>query len=1063
MRNVFLLVCCCVLFAAHTAPNLPAQDLPPRDTTRFKNLKFRNIGPAIGGRTSRVCGVPGDALTYYAATASGGVWKSTDGGMKWRAVMDDYPVASMGAVAVAPSDPNVVYVGSGEANPRGNVAAGNGIYKSTDGGKTWKHVWKSIGQIGTIIVHPANADVAFAAVLGNPFAPNKERGVYRTKDGGKTWERVLAKNEDTGASDVCFDLTNPNILFAGMWQMRRKPWDMQSGGPGSGLYTSRDGGDSWQQITPLKADGSPSGLPEGIMGKIGVGVAPSNGNRVYALIEHEKGGLFRSDDGGVNWRLVNDSRPLRQRAWYYSTLTINPINPDDVWFPQVPMLRTLDGGRTIARVRGFRHGDHHDIWIDPKNPQRIINANDGGVEVSTDGGKSWFAAAMPTMQFYHVSVDNSTPYKISGAAQDWGTFSTSHIKLDGAGIEIADWHGVGGGEAGHTQHHPLDSNIVYAGEYGGAITRYDHRTRTTQNITVYPTNTSGRGAEDLRYRFQWTAPILISPNDPNTLYHAANVLFKTSDGGKTWSAISGDLTRNDKSKQKWSGGPITGDNTGVETYCTIFAIAESPAKAGVLWTGSDDGLVHVSQDGGATWTNVTKNITGLPEFATIKTIEPSRTDAGTVYVVAEAHRLSDFKPYLWKTTDFGKTWKSLSAKLPQDQYLHVVREDPKKRGLLYVGTELGLQMSADDGASWQALTMNFPPVAVHDMVVKNNDLVIGTHGRSFWVFDDLTPLRELASGAPANDVQLLPVQNAVRWNLSYNRGGGFGQMPNPQSGLVLHYWLKSKAKSVKIEILDANGTVIRSYSNKPEVEPVLAVGEFGGRSSDTLSVLAGLHRTAWDLEHKGADFIRDGQTDGGDVRSGPTAAPGSYTVRLTVDGKTFTQTAQILADPRQTINQAELAKTHAFTLAVRDTISAVTRTVNQLRLVKKQLGERSELLATGADTAKYSALLKSAKSLMSLCDSVEGKLHNATAKIAYDILAGKNNTGAKLYAVLATLYDATKSDEPITQGMREVFQEEVQKFTAFRNEWQSVITRDVESWNKQAKALDVPHVLVPVM
>ncbi|MCU0426851.1 MAG: glycosyl hydrolase [Candidatus Kapabacteria bacterium] len=1046
-----------------TAPNLTAQDLPPRDTTRFKNLKFRNIGPAIGGRTSRAVGVPGDALTYYAATASGGVWKSTDGGMKWRSVMDDHAVASMGAVAVAPSDPNVVYVGSGEANPRGNVAAGNGIYKSTDGGKTWKHVWKSIGQIGTIIVHPANADIAFAAVLGNPFAPNKERGVYRTKDGGKTWERVLTKNEDTGASDVCFDLTNPNILFAGMWQMRRKPWDMQSGGPGSGLYTSRDGGDTWQQITPLKADGSPSGLPEGIMGKIGVGVAPSNGNRVYALIEHEKGGLFRSDDGGVNWRLVNDSRPLRQRAWYYSTLTINPTNPDDVWFPQVPMLRTLDGGRTIARVRGFRHGDHHDIWIDPKNPQRIINANDGGVEVSTDGGKTWFAAAMPTMQFYHVAVDNSTPYKISGAAQDWGTFSTPHIKLDGAGIEIADWHGVGGGEAGHTQHHPLDSNIVYAGEYGGAITRYDHRTRTTQNITVYPTNTSGRGAEDLRYRFQWTAPILISPNDPNTLYHAANVLFKTTDGGKTWSAISGDLTRNDKSKQKWAGGPITGDNTGVETYCTIFAVTESPAKAGVLWTGSDDGLVHVSQDGGATWANVTKNITGLPEFATIKTIEPSRTEAGTVYVVAEAHRLSDFKPYLWKTTDFGKTWKSLSAKLPQDQYLHVVREDPKKRGLLYVGTELGLQMSPDDGASWQALTMNFPPVAVHDMVVKNNDLVIGTHGRSFWVFDDLTPLREMASGAPSTDAALLPVQNAIRWNLSYNRGGGFGQMPNPQSGSVLHYWLKNKAKSVKIEILDASGTVIRSYSNKPEVEPVLAAGEFGGRSSDTLSVLAGLHRTAWDLEHKGAEFIRDGQTDGGDVRSGPTAAPGAYTVRLTVDGKTFTQTAQVLTDPRQSINQAELAKTHAFTLAVRDTISAITRTVTQLRTVKKQLGERSELLTTGADTAKYAALLKSAKSLMSLCDSVEGKLHNATAKIAYDILAGKNNTGAKLYAVLATLYDATKSDEPITQGMREVFQEEVQKFTAFRNEWQSVLTRDIDAWNKQAKALDVPHVLVPTM
>lgn len=1061
MKNAFRLLCAVFLcLYSLSFGSLSAQDLAPRDTTRFKNLKFRNIGPAIGGRTSRVAGVPGDALTYYAATASGGVWKSTDGGMKWKAIFDDQPVASIGAVAVAPSDPNVVYVGTGEANPRGNVAAGNGIYKSTDGGKTWKHVWKSIGQIGTMIVHPTNADVAFAAVLGNPFAPNKERGVYRTKDGGKTWERVLAKNEETGASDVCFDLTNPNILFAGMWQMRRKPWDMQSGGPGSGLYTSRDGGDTWKQITPTKADGSPSGIPEGIMGKIGLAVAPTSGSRVYALIEHEKGGLFRSDDGGGNWRLVNDSRSLRQRAWYYSTMTINPTNPDDVWFPQVPMFRTLDGGRTITRVRGFRHGDHHDIWIDPKNPQRIINANDGGVEISTDGGATWFAAAMPTMQFYHVAVDNSNPYVISGAAQDWGTFAAPSHSLDGGGIDVAEWYNVGGGEAGHTQHNPTDPNIVYAGEYGGAITRYDHRTRTTQNITVYPTNPSGHGAEDLRYRFQWTAPILISPHDANTVYHGANVLFKTNDGGKTWNAISGDLTRNDKAKQKWSGGPITGDNTGVETYCTIFAIAESPVKAGVLWTGSDDGLVQVSQDGGKTWSNVTKNITGLPEFATIKTIETSRTDAGTAYVVAEAHRLSDFKPYLWKTTDFGKTWKSLTAKLPQDTYLHAVREDPKKRDLLYAGTELGLQMSPDDGATWQPLTMNFPPVAVHDLLIKNNDLIIASHGRSFWVFDDLTPIREFAAAEPSENM-LLPVQTATRWNMSYNRGGNVGAMPNPPNGLVFHYFLKAKAKTVTLDVLDAKGSTVRTYKSKPE--PAGAGEEGRGRGQDTLSVLAGLHRATWDLDYKGAEFIKDGQTDGGDVVTGPTAAPGAYTLRLTVDGKVLTQAAQVTADPRQTINAAELAKTHEFTLAVRDTISALTRTVYQIRAVKKQLNERAELLGTGADTAKYAALLKTAKTLSSQCDSVEGKLHNATAKIAYDILAGKNNTGAKLYAVLATLYDAAKSDDPITQGMREVFAEEVKNFGTYRSEWQSTISRDLEAWNKQAKALDVPHVLVPMM
>ncbi|MCS6808028.1 MAG: glycosyl hydrolase [Bacteroidota bacterium] len=1056
---------CCIMLIGYTVPTY-AQLTPPRDTTRFKNLKFRNIGPALGGRISRVCGVPGNPLVYYAATASGGVWKSIDGGTTWQPIMDDQPVASIGSIAVAPSDPNIIYVGSGEANPRGNVAAGNGIFKSTDGGKTWKHVWKAIGQIGTMIVHPTNPDIAFAAVLGNPFAPSKERGVYRTKDGGKTWERVLFKNEDTGASDVCFDLTNPTILFAGLWQMRRKPWEMQSGGPGSGLYTSRDGGDTWQQLTHRKPDGSPSGLPEGIMGKIGVGVAPSDGNRVYALIEHENGGLFRSDDGGTHWRLVNGARSLRQRAWYYSTLTINPMNPDDVWFPQVPMLRTLDGGHTLQRVNGFRHGDHHDLWIDPKNPNRMINGNDGGVEISTDGGKTWIPTYMPTMQFYHVAVDNSIPYTISGAAQDWGTFCAAHNSLDAGGIDVTDWYSVGGGEAGYTQHHPLEPHIVYAGEYGGTITRYDHRTRTVQNITVYPTNTSGRPASDLRYRFQWTAPILISPHDPNTVYHAANVLFKTTDAGKTWTAISSDLTRNDKSKQQWSGGPITGDNTGVETYCTIFALAESPAKAGVLWVGTDDGLVHVSQDGGKTWTNVTKNIPGLPEFATITTIEPSSTEAGTAYVVAEAHRLGDFKPYLWKTTDFGKSWKGLATKLPQDQYLHVVREDPKKRGMLYVGTELGLYMSPDDGISWQPLIMNFPPVAVHDMVIKNNDLVIATHGRSFWVFDDLTPLRELASGVPSSDIALLPIQQAYRWHISASRSGGPGAMPNPPQGVILHYWLKNTARSVTLDILDAQGTLIRSYSNKPEPEPTPPAGEPSGgrrrRTSDTLSLLAGLHRFVWNMRHTGAEFIRDAQTDGGDIRSGPLAAPGTYTARLTVDGASFSQPIQLVADPRQAINSQQFVQTQAFCLAVRDTISAVTRLVQQIRTIRKQLTERSELLKSSRDSASYTALIKSAQLLIQSCDSIEGKLHNATAKVPYDILAGKNNTGAKLYSILSALYDATQSDEPITQGMREVFAEEVQKLGMIRREWNNILTRDLDAWNKQARTLDIPHIFVPV-
>jgi photosystem II stability/assembly factor-like uncharacterized protein len=1060
MKSLLLRFCVAFIACGSFMP-ISAQDTPPRDGSVFKNLKFRNLGPAIGGRTSRVCGVVGDALTYYAATASGGVWKSTDGGMTWKPIFDDQPVSSIGSLAVAPSDPNVVYVGSGEANIRGNVALGNGIYKSTDAGRTWKHVWKQPGQIGTMIVHPTNPDIAFAAVLGSPFGPSKERGVYRTTNGGKTWEQVLSKNPETGASDVCFDPTNPNILFAGLWQTRRRPWEMSSGGAGSGLYTSRDGGDTWKQITTTKADGSPSGLPEGIYGKIGVAVAPTNGNRVYALIEAEKGGLYRSDDGGVAWRLQNDARSLRQRAWYYSTMTVHPQNPDVVWFPQVPMLRTSDGGKTLERVRGFRHGDHHDIWIDPKNPQRMINANDGGVEVSTDGGKTWFAAAMPTMQFYHVAVDNGTPYKISGAAQDWGTFSTQHNTLNYGGISPSDWHGVGGGEAGHTAHHPTDSNIVYAGEYGGAITRYDHRTRQTQNVTVYPTNPSGHGAADLAYRFQWTAPILISPHDANTVYHAANVLFKTTNGGLSWTKISDDLTRNDKSKQQWSGGPITGDNTGVETYCTIFAVAESPLKQGVIWVGSDDGLVHVSQDGNAakpTWTNVTKAIPDFPEWGTVKTIEPSRFDAATAYVVAEAHRMDDHKPYLWKTSDYGKTWKKLTAKLPQDVYVHVVREDLKKRGLLYLGTERGLMVSPDDGTTWQPLVMNFPTVAVHDMVVKNNDLVIATHGRSFWIFDDLTPIREFAgkmNTAPEPST-LLPVQTTMRWLYHYD-GGGYGTMPNPPQAMNLHYWLKTNATSATIDIVDAGGNIVRTLSHKPAEQPETGLGDYGG-GGDTLSVLAGLYRTTWDLRYKGAEFIKDGKTDGGDVVSGPLAAPGTYTVRLSVDGKVVnTQTAVLAPDPRQTV-QPQLAETLKFTLAVRDTISAITRLVTQIRSVKRQLERRNEVLGS---EPKYAELVKTSKTLIAKCDSVEGKLHNATAKITYDILAGKNNTGAKLYAILAQVYETAKgSDNPITQGVKDVFAEEVRNFQTFAAEWQRVLSADLEPLNKTAKAADVPHILL---
>ncbi len=751
--NRFPSLCSWMLAAALSSSGaLAAPPDPPEGPAKAADplaaLAFRSIGPSAGGRATRVVGVPGDPRIYYLATAASGVWKSSDGGLRWEPVFDDQPVASIGSIAVAASDPNVVYVGSGEANIRGNVLSGNGIYKSLDGGKTWSQVWKQAGQIGTMAVHPRQPEVAFAAVLGSAFGPNPERGVYRTTDGGRTWQQVLKKDADTGASDVALDPNNPHIVFAGLWQARRRPWELTSGGPGSGLHVSRDGGDTWKQLEAGQA-----GLPPGLWGKVGVAVAPSDRRRVYALIEAEQGGLYRSDDGGQAWSLVNGHMALRQRAWYYTTLTVDPRNRDVVWFPQVPLLKSVDGGRTLTVVRGAHHGDYHDAWIDPADPRRMAVANDGGVDVSVNGGESWYAAPLPIAQFYNLSVDSSVPYRVLGNMQDLGAVSGPGNSL-AARIRLSDWHPVGGGETGHAVARPDDPDVVYAGEYGGYLSRYDHRTRQARNVSIYPENPSGHGAEDLRLRFQWTAPVAVSPHDPNVLYHAANVLFRTTDGGETWSAISGDLTRDDQAKQKWSGGPITGDNTGVEVYGTIFAVAESPREKGLIWAGTDDGRVHLTRDGGATWSEVTARIPGLPEGATVSALEPSPHDAASAYLVVHAHRLGDPRPFAWKTSDYGRTWRSLATGLAGDVSLRVLREDPRRRGQLFLGSERGLLRSTDDGASWQPLRQGLPTVAVTGLVVKDDDLVVGTMGRSVWILDDITPLRELTPQVQAGGAHL---------------------------------------------------------------------------------------------------------------------------------------------------------------------------------------------------------------------------------------------------------------------------------------------------------------------
>jgi photosystem II stability/assembly factor-like uncharacterized protein len=852
MRRTRLLAPVCACLLSSLAPLRAGEVEKPKG--RFEGLAFRSLGPSTGGRVSRAVGIAGDPLVYYAATSQSGVWKSIDGGHRWTPIFDDQPVASIGSIAVAPSDPNVVYVGSGEANIRGNVIAGQGIFRSTDAGATWRHVWKQRGQIGTMAVHPTNPDVAFAAVLGHAFGPNPERGVYRTTDGGETWQRVLAKDADTGASDVAIDPGNPRIVFAGLWQARRAPWDLTSGGPGSGLYRSADGGTTWQQLTG-------KGLPEGIWGKVGVAVAPSDSRRVYALIEAEAGGLFRSDDGGASWTRINAHRTLTQRIWYFGTVHVDPSNQDVVWIPQVPLLRSIDGGRTIHFVGGWHHGDHHDLWLDPLNPKRMLVSNDGGVELSLDGGESWRAPLLPIAQFYNVDADAREPMHVGGTMQDLGTASGPIDSLRDEGITLGDWRMAGGGEAGDFVYDLGEPGIAYAGEYGGILTVHDERTGNGRNISIYPTNPSGHGGKELRVRFQWTAPIAVSPHDASELYHGGNVLFRSRDRGQTWEAISPDLTRDDESKQQWAGGPITGDNTGVEIYGTIFSLALSPHARGEIWAGSDDGLVHRTRDDGATWRNVTPR--GVPEWGTVESIEVSPHAAGTIWVVVDAHRLDDQRPYLFRTRDGGATWQDLSSGLPRDAPLFVVREDPVRAGLLYAGNERGALVSFDGGDSWEALGGGLPTVKVSDLVVRGSTLVLGTQGRSLWALDDVSPLRAWSPEIESADLHLFTPTPARRWTIAAGWSGEHAA-ENPPRGAAVFYRLGAAHEGeLVLEVRDARGRLVRRLSSIAETP------EFGPDDPDepttppppALSTAAGIQYAVWDLHWEGAERLERTKID----------------------------------------------------------------------------------------------------------------------------------------------------------------------------------------------------------
>jgi photosystem II stability/assembly factor-like uncharacterized protein len=1053
----------CGLVVASYAAVTPA---PEKPKSELGALKFRAVGPAISGRVDRVAGVPGDPLTYYAAFSQGGVWKSENGGHDWKPIFDDQPTNSIGSIAVAASDPNVVYVGSGEANIRGNVALGNGIFKSVDAGKNWQQVWKGRGQIGTMAIDPKNADIALAAVLGSPFGPGKERGVYRTTDGGKSWQQVLYVDERTGASDVAFDPNNSHILYAGMWQAERKPWTLTSGGPGSGLYRSTDGGESWQRLKG-------KGLPDGEWGKVGVRVAPSNSNIVYALIEAKDGGMFRSADGGDSWEHVSAARVVRQRAWYYTGMAIDPTDANVVWVPQVNLVRTIDGGKSWQSIKGPAHGDHHDVWIDPLNPRRLLTGNDGGIAMTNDGGVSWSAPALPTPQFYNIDADNRLPYHVGGTIQDWGTASGPAYVLrtgedGGGGPNLGDYYRVGGGEAGDFVYDPAEPGNIYAGEYSGYISHYQENTGNFTNISGYPRLVTGIPAKEPHYRYQWTAPIATSPHDPKILYHGANVLMRTSDRGAHWDVISPDLTRNDKSKQQWTGGPITGDITTVEYYDTIFSIAESPVTAGEIWVGTDDGLVQLTTDAGKSWKNITPP--KIPEWSTIEAIEPSHHDAGTAYVVADAHRLDDNRPYLYRTRDHGKSWEQLGQGLPADQHLYVVREDPTDPNLLYVGAERGLFYSRDGGKNFQDLRNNLPAIGVSDIEVKHDDLILGTR-RGIWILDDITALRAFTPEVKSEAVHLFTPRPAHRFRLDSRWDANReGEVKNAPLGLDVTYWLKEDRKDepgkpahapLKLEIYDAQGQLVRTLSSvvKPNRYAPDDADEPNEEAKPELTTDAGINRVQWDLGYEGARRLKNAKVFPAKPDSGPLVLPGEYTLKLTVDGRTETATATVQADPRSPVTPEQLQQNVAFQLQARAALDRLNDDIEDVRAMRAQA---EDLRARTASAPASKQLHELAETVATRSEQLERRMYNAQAEVGYDVLAGRDDGGVKLYGQMSNLYaEVAASDRAPTQGQTQQLAEDLTELKMVEDQLNALRTGDLARLEEQSKSLGLPRVILP--
>jgi photosystem II stability/assembly factor-like uncharacterized protein len=926
--SLFVVLALCVIAANAKPPAAAPAAASAVDPALYNGLHWRGIGPYRGGRALAIEGVSGEPGLFYFGAAAGGVWKTIDSGATWKPLFDEQPIASIGAIAVAPSNHDVIYVGTGEAALRGNITFGDGVYKSSDGGKTWANIGlRDTRQIGALIVDPKDPNIVLVAAIGHAFGPNSERGVFRSSDGGKNWSKVLFKDANTGAIDVTFDPHDSHIVYAALWQVRRQPWNFSSGGPGSGLYRSTDGGVTWTQLRG-------NGLPEGVLGRIDIAVSGADAKRIYAMIEAEQGGLYRSDDAGQHWSRISEDGRIRQRAWYFSKVYADPKSVDTVYVLNTGMLRSSDGGKTWSLVSAT-HGDHHALWIDPTAPNRIANVNDGGASISLDGGATWSTQEnQPTAQFYHVATDNRFPYWVYGAQQDNSNLGVASYVDEGV-IGPRDWYPAGGGECGFVLPDSRDALIIYSNSEN-SIGRYDKRREQVQDISAWPVDNAGHPASELAHRFNWTAPLALSPHDPDTLYAASEVVWKTTDHGNSWQIISPDLTRNDKSKQGPSGGPLTKDITSVEYYDTIFALAESPHSKGLLWAGSDDGLVHVSSDGGALWNDVTPK--QLPAWSTVSMIDPSPHTADVAYLAVDRHKLDDIAPYAWRTADRGKTWTLITAGLPDNAVVHAVREDPVRAGLLYAGTERGVFVSFDDGAHWQSLQLNLPPSPIHDLVVKGDDLVVATHGRSFWILDDVTPLRQVDATSSAPDVMLFKPQTALR--LSYpdevNTRRPVGA--NPPAGALINYFLKTKAKDeVTLDILDASGKLMRHLSSTQttkEIQPPEWPDQIV--PNDKIPANAGMNRLVWDLRMSDPEQV-PGAFYAGLPPRGPRVAPGQYTLKLTVAGKTYEQPLTMVADPRSAGDLSSIRAKIDLQLAVVHDIDRLHHAVNEIRHARAEL------------------------------------------------------------------------------------------------------------------------------